>query len=110
MNAPNVEVSRSPAVRCAVHCAVIFAAYITVGFLLYRWRVLSQSPARQSDLLVFGVPFLIAWAAFWFALWRSPFFRPRALYVYVAIVAASFAAAFLAFWLYMIFAATIYGM
>jgi len=43
----------------------IFLGHAVVGFLFYRWRVVSQSSLSGSDWIVFGIPFWVAFAAYW---------------------------------------------
>ncbi len=88
---------------------VVFMCQAVVGFLLYRWRIISQSSLSASDWIVFGIPFWFAVAGYLVAFTFSPYLRPRSIYRYVGLTVLSFAGAFFCLLLYMIFAANTYG-
>lgn len=87
----------------------IFLLHAVVGFLLYRWRVISQSSLGESDWIIFGVPFWVACAAYMGAFTFSPYLRPRSVYRYVGLMVLSFAGATFCWFFYMFFAAKSYG-
>ncbi|MCX6894008.1 MAG: hypothetical protein NTZ16_00540 [Verrucomicrobia bacterium] len=87
----------------------VFVLYGTVGFLLYRGRCISHWPFCNSDLVIFAVPFLSAFVANGFFLFSSAWLRPRSVARQATLLFASFALAFLSFWIYMIFAVNTYG-
>jgi hypothetical protein len=88
---------------------VIFLTHIAVGFLLYRWRVISDSAIADSDWLIFGLPFWLAFGSYCFVFVTSSYLRPRSLYRQIGLVVLSFASAFGSFWLYMFLALNTYG-
>jgi hypothetical protein len=107
--APEVRLS-IPALR--IVWIVVFMSHAVVGFLLYRWRVLSrfsESSLAGSDWMVFGVPFWFAFGAYFIAFTFSPYLRPRSVYRYVGLAVLSFAGAFFCCLFYMLFAVNIYG-
>jgi len=87
--------------------ATIFSLYGVVGFLLYRGRVIPHWGFCQSDLAIFGLPFLSAF----FANAGVLFFLIRPLSSARAIrhLAVSFALTALACWIYMVCAVNMYG-
>jgi hypothetical protein len=90
----------------------VFITHAVTGFLLYRWRALSHdSPASLagSDWIVFGIPFWLAFAAYFAVFTFSPYLRPRSVYRYVGLTVLSFAGAFFCWLFYMFFAANTYG-
>lgn len=96
--------------RCLrIVVVVVFITHAIVGFLLYRWRVISQSSLAGSEWIVFGIPFWLAFAAYWVALTFSPYLRPRSVYRYIGLTVLSFAGATFCWFCYMFFAANTYG-
>src|SRR5205807_2206468 len=87
----------------------VFISHAIVGFLLYRWRVLSQSQLADSGWVVFGIPFWLAFLAYLVAFTFSAYLRPRSIYRYVGLTVLSFAGAFFCWLFYMFFAANTYG-
>ena len=83
----------------------------TLGFLLYRQRVVSQAAVWESDLVVFLCPALLAFSAFSWVLWpgstrplESSVFRSTARTLgYAAVVTA------VASWAYLVIAFNVYG-
>src|SRR5438128_7844596 len=74
----------------------VFVSHAVIGFLFYRWRVLSHdavSLLAGSDWVVFGIPFWLAFAAYLLAFTFSPYLRPRSVYRYVGLTVLSFAGA-----------------
>jgi len=107
--APEVRLS-VPALR--IVWVAVFMSHATVGFLLYRWRVLSRFSASSlagSDWVVFGVPFWFAFSAYFIAFTFSLYLRPRSVYRYVGLAVLSLADAFFCCLFYMLFAVNIYG-
>src|SRR5439155_3579345 len=86
----------------------IFLSHAVIGFLLYRWRVISQS-AFAHDWIVFGVPFWLAFAAYWAAFLVSPYLRRRSVYRYIGFTVLAFAGAACCWFFYMLLAANFYG-
>ena len=87
----------------------VFIAHAISGFLLYRWRALSDSHLADNDWLVFGLPFWLAFLTYLVAFIFSEYLRPRSLYRYVALTVLSFAGAAFCCLFYMFFAANTYG-
>ena len=87
----------------------VFIVHAIVGFLLYRWRALSDSQLADSDWLVFGIPFWLAFFAYLVAFTFSEYLRPRSVYRYVGLTVLSFAGAAFCWLFYMLFAANTYG-
>jgi len=88
----------------------IAIAYIIVGFLLYRERVISTATVWDSDLLVFALPLSIAFAAFCFVLWpRSLTSGSQSLAARVRAVALSALATAVSAYIYTFLAFNRYG-
>jgi hypothetical protein len=87
----------------------IFLAHIVAGFLLYRWRVVSDSAITDNDWLVFGLPFWLAFGSYCFVFVASSYLRPRSLYRHIGLVVLSLASAFGSLCIYMLLALNTYG-
>ena len=90
----------------------VFVAHGVIGFLLYRWRASfhgSPPSLAGSDWIVFGIPFWLAFAAYWLAFTFSPYLRPRSIYRYAGLTVLSFAGAVFCWLFYMLFAVNTYG-
>ena len=85
----------------------VFVLYGAVGFLLYRGRCVSDWAFCESDLVIFALPFLLAFVAnasillFWL--------RPHSLARVAGLLSASFVLAALGWWAYMVCAVNTYG-
>jgi len=106
--------SLAPEVRLSIRSlrivvVAIFLSHAVIGFLLYRWRVISQSALAGSDLIIFGLPFWLAFATYWVSFTVSPYLRPRSIYRYVGLTVLSFAGAAFCWFFYMFFAVNTYG-
>jgi hypothetical protein len=89
--------------------ASVFVLYGLVGFLLYRGRCVSHWPFCDSDLVIFALPFLLAFVTNAYVLFSSSWLRPRSMARQVGLLLVSFILAFLSFWAYMVFAVNTYG-
>jgi hypothetical protein len=104
----------SPEVRLSMRSlriivVAVFISHALIGFLLYRWRVVSQTSLAGSDWIIFGIPFWVASAAYFLAFTFSPYLRPRSVYRCVGLTVLSIAGAVFCWFFYMFFAANTYG-
>ena len=92
-----IETAQTPKARPAMLCLLtlaVFLLHIAAGFILYRGRVVSRWAVSQSDLVVLGVPILLAIAGYFYALRYVPWFKRHP----VTRMTTAFAAAYLSFW------------
>jgi hypothetical protein len=88
---------------------LVFLFHCAAGFILYRGTVVSHWRICDSDVIVFYAPLVFAFAAYAFALFSSPWLRPRSALRSFGLVFICFILVFLSTWCYMFLALNIYG-
>jgi len=92
-----------------VKSVVIGCLHCVVSVLLYRGMVVNQLPILQSELLVFGVPSLIALIAYGTVFWLSGFLQAKPVLRLAIMLGFSLLATCLSSWLFMLVAFNSYG-
>jgi uncharacterized membrane protein len=88
---------------------LVFLFHCAAGFILYRGLVVSHWRICDSDVIVFYAPLILAFAAYAFLLFSSPWLRPRSALRSFGLVVICFILVFLSTWCYMFFALNTYG-
>ena len=88
---------------------LVFLFHCAAGFTLYRGLVVSDWRICHSDAILFYTPLLLAFAAYAFVLFSSPWLRPRSALRGFCLVIICFILVFLSTWCYMVFALNTYG-
>lgn len=87
----------------------VFMLHCVIGFILYRGRSVGGWHIFDSDVVVFGVPFLLALAGYGYVLFASPWSRRRAFLPTILVGVGCLVLVVLSTWCYMFEALNTYG-
>jgi hypothetical protein len=105
------RISESGSVRRIItgaSLAGVFIAHCLIGFAFYRGRVASGWRICDSDVVVFGVPFLLALAGYAYVLFGPTWSRGRSFASQVLVGAACVVLVLFSTWAYMLIAVNTY--